>query len=202
MTDSFFPGQKKVLNLGIYHIIVHGVTIKTISERLKTVRKNVWNFCALQLYNNIHERECVPQTFWFHYQKVHTLSFHWEKNEVSEAILKNFGTFCISIPYVDSAQRCSLSVRPKCPISNFRSKNRPNWSERLLGPLKFVPDWSRVIGHPPATSGRILKLSQIEVIFNSPLRIRTHLNCPLFSLAFFVLCLRIRVLGGTKCTTR
>ena len=82
--------------------------------------------------------------------------------------------------------------RPKCPISNFRSKNRPNWSERLLGPLKYVPDRSRVIGNPPATSGRILKLSHIEVIFNSPISIRIDLNCPFFSFAFFVLCLRVR----------
>ena len=86
----------------------------------------------------------------------------------------------------------TLSVRPKCPISNFRSKNRPSWSERIVGSLKFVPDRSRVIGHPPATSGRILKLSHIEVIFNFPLSIRIDLNCPFFSFAFFVLCLRVR----------
>ena len=67
MTDSFFRGQKKVLNLGIYHIIVHGITIKTISEPLKTVRKNVWIFRVLQLYNDIRERKCVPQKFWFHH---------------------------------------------------------------------------------------------------------------------------------------
>ena len=78
----------------------------------------------------------------------------------------------------------TLSVRPKCPISNFRSKNRPNWSERLLGPLKFVPDRSRVIGHSPATSGWILKLSHIEVIFHLPLRICIDLNCPFFPLYF------------------
>ena len=29
-------------------------------------------------------------------------------------------------------QTLVLSVRPKCPISNFRSKNRPNWFEGFL----------------------------------------------------------------------
>ena len=55
----------------------------------------------------------------------------------------------------------TLSARPKCPISNFRSKNRPNWSGRLLGPLKFVPGRSRVISQPPATPGCILKIGQM-----------------------------------------
>ena len=58
MTDSFFPGQKKVLNLGIYHTIVHGVTIKTISERLKTVRKKFeifvrYNFITISTGANV-----------------------------------------------------------------------------------------------------------------------------------------------------
>ena len=90
-------------------------------------------------------------------------------------------------------QALVLSFQPKCPISNFGSKNRLNWFERLLGPLKVVPGRSRAIGHPDW----ILNFRQMEVVFNSPLSIRTDLNCPQNCFVFFFLCLRICESGGT-----
>ena len=60
------------------------------------------------------------------------------------------------------------SVQPKCSISNFRSKNHPNWFERLLGPLKFAPDRFRAIDESPATPDWNLNFGQIEVISIPP----------------------------------
>ena len=99
-------------------------------------------------------------------------------------------------------ENSTLSVQPKCPIRNFWSKNRSNVFEKVLWHLKFVPGRFRAIGEPLATPDWILNFGQIEVIFNSPLSIRTYLNCPLLSFAFFVLCLRICVTKRTKSTTR
>ena len=41
-------------------------------------------------------------------KKYTILAFTGKKNHVSKVILKNFGTICIAIAYVDCRQRCSL----------------------------------------------------------------------------------------------
>ena len=48
------------------------------------------------------------KNFGFTVKKYTLSAFTGKKIEVSEAILKNFGTLCISTAYPDSAQRSSL----------------------------------------------------------------------------------------------
>ena len=108
VTELFFPGEKKVFNLGIYHIIVHDTTFCTISERLKRVRTKVWLFVCCDFATTFSRANVCHKNFGFTVKKYTLSAFTGKKNEVSEAILKNFGTFCISTAYPDSAQRSSL----------------------------------------------------------------------------------------------